>query len=216
MTEDKGWTPSQSLDIKNRQDHCNLHHGIPPSSAPSKAESMSQPSNRHANATSAWSRPRPSFSNTSKTTGHWLFASKRTKSHEIVADGRKKPHLHSSHNQATSTVYTLNTSHGRAKSPRPFKRSYLSKGIRRFLIWLVILSFVNWRYWYTGKPNKPLSCNIMGLRCPDWPIGGFVKEGFEAVGNAFYQNFADGFEVGASFVAYGMVLIIQGLKHPCV
>ncbi|TPX32746.1 hypothetical protein SmJEL517_g04210 [Synchytrium microbalum] len=103
--------------------------------------------------------------------GHRLF--KRTKSHEHLA------------------------SHSHAHT----KRTYLSKGIRRFLIWTGILSFVNWRYW-TGAVNQPLVCNIVGMRCPTWPIGGVIKEGFESVGEAFWQNFQDGYEVGASFVAY--------------
>eukprot|EP00842_Homolaphlyctis_polyrhiza_P006406 jgi/Hompol1/6767/HPOL_002371-RA len=60
---------------------------------------------------------------------------------------------------------------------------------------------LSYRYW-TGRLHFPLVCNIVGLRCPVWPISGNIADGFQGVLDAFKANFEDGSEVGASFAAF--------------
>ncbi|KAJ3061227.1 hypothetical protein HK102_009189, partial [Quaeritorhiza haematococci] len=70
-------------------------------------------------------------------------------------------------------------------------------------ILIAVLAVLITRF-YTAGIFTPRSCaftfNLVG--CPTWPVHGFVAEGFESVKEAFEENFLDGNEVGASFVAY--------------
>ncbi|KAI8851648.1 beta-lactamase/transpeptidase-like protein [Chytridium lagenaria] len=55
---------------------------------------------------------------------------------------------------------------------------------------------------WTGKTRVPMTCNLVNVGCPSWPVGGTVSEGFEEVLRAFKRNFDEGTEVGAGFAAY--------------
>ncbi|KAI8807884.1 beta-lactamase/transpeptidase-like protein [Cladochytrium replicatum] len=90
-----------------------------------------------------------------------------------------------------------------SKSDRDLERYYTRprRVFRRAIVWLALLAAANYRYWI-GRPHYPLICNLVSLRCPDWPIAGFVAPGYESVLEAFRENFKEGLEVGASFSAY--------------
>lgn len=61
-----------------------------------------------------------------------------------------------------------------------------------------------------GRIRFPLTCNLLGLRCPSWPVTGHVEDGFEPVVETFKSNFEDGLEVGASFAAFvGDRLVVE-------
>lgn len=72
---------------------------------------------------------------------------------------------------------------------------------RRIALFVSIIMFMNYRYWM-GKQQYPLTCNLVGVRCPSWPVTGNLKPGYESVVDAFKQNFIQGSEIGASFTAY--------------
>ncbi|KAJ3087810.1 hypothetical protein HK102_010234 [Quaeritorhiza haematococci] len=94
------------------------------------------------------------------------------------------------------------TSSIRGKSPRGgIRKNKLPRTLRRFLIWIFLLTFTNYRYW-SGRPQVPLACNLISLWCPQYPIQGYIGDGYEGVLESFKANFKDGWEVGASFAAY--------------
>ncbi|KAH6567839.1 hypothetical protein BASA62_005800 [Batrachochytrium salamandrivorans] len=72
---------------------------------------------------------------------------------------------------------------------------------RRLAVWMAIVLMMSYRFW-TGRTHFPLTCNLFSLRCPAWPIAGEIADGFDTVLDAFKTNFAEGNEVGASFMAY--------------
>ncbi|KAJ3117925.1 hypothetical protein HDU96_004829 [Phlyctochytrium bullatum] len=71
----------------------------------------------------------------------------------------------------------------------------------RLLFWLSFFVFANIKV-FLGKARVPITCNLLSVGCPSWPVQGYVKEGYAAVMEAFRQNFEEGTEVGAGFAAY--------------
>ncbi|RIA95979.1 beta-lactamase/transpeptidase-like protein [Glomus cerebriforme] len=86
-------------------------------------------------------------------------------------------------------------------SPKlPSLPSSLSK--RRLLIYITLLNlFFLYRY-INGGPFLPLSCQLIGLGCPNNIIKGFTTEEFSPVRQIFLENFENGQEVGAQVSVY--------------
>ncbi|CAG8760444.1 15417_t:CDS:2, partial [Acaulospora morrowiae] len=61
--------------------------------------------------------------------------------------------------------------------------------------------FFIYRYSSSG-PFLPLSCQIIGLGCPDLQISGFTSPEFSGVQRIFEENFKNGLEVGAGVSVY--------------
>ncbi|KAJ3417102.1 hypothetical protein HDV05_006961 [Chytridiales sp. JEL 0842] len=94
----------------------------------------------------------------------------------------------------------------RRKLINPFRKLRNTKRIMFCTLSIFIVAV--YRY-SAGKSHVPLSCNLLNLKCPVWPINGFVKEGYEGVAEAFKENFDAGWEVGAGFAVYSR-LVDQG------
>jgi hypothetical protein len=125
------------------------------------------------------------------------------------------PNLHRNSSSANlpKNQYHTHTSTNPSSLSKPPKRKHLK--FIRLILTLIPLFLIQWRYFF-GKPHVPLTCNMLGFRCPIWPISGKVKPGYEAVREAFARNFEEGWEVGASFAAFvgdEMVVDLVGGFH---
>ncbi|CAB5101890.1 unnamed protein product [Rhizophagus irregularis] len=86
-------------------------------------------------------------------------------------------------------------------SPKLFKLPF-SISRRRLLIYITLLNlFFLYRYIH-GGPFHPLSCQLIGLGCPNNIISGFTSQEFSDVRQVFLENFENGQEVGAQVSVY--------------
>lgn len=73
---------------------------------------------------------------------------------------------------------------------------------KRLLIFITLLNlFFLYRYIH-GGPFHPLSCQFIGLGCPNNIISGFTSQEFSDVRQVFLENFENGQEVGAQVSVY--------------
>ena len=122
-----------------------------------------------------------------------------------------KPFLHSGLTQKSDSLYyDGGTSPQHIRFHPPILHQSNTKKL--LLAWMrswkgcliFFIVYVNTQYWM-GQAHVPLICNLFSVECPKFQesFSGFVKPGYEKVEQAFQQNFLDGWELGASFSAYG-------------
>lgn len=82
-------------------------------------------------------------------------------------------------------------------------RIHRLQGLRHFILsLLVVAGTLMYRYLKMG-PFIPLACSLVGHNCPvDVATRGYVNENYQAVKDAFKENFLLGHEVGAGVAAY--------------